>query len=169
MLRAVARNQCRTDFLRLERRHLLVQSADTFPLGVVQHRQVAGAGNVVFGEFARGTDVDDLIEGRKVGYGGRQTGLNFQRGAKDTIRSLPLSHGHGRGCKIVFAGLRVFWKWITGMSWRTAGLSRCSQDKHTTTRAHDAPASVDFYTTFRVAALRSSARRLTTLRRSVMI
>jgi hypothetical protein len=33
---------------------------------------------VVFGKFARGTGVDDLIEGREVCYGGGQAGLDFQ-------------------------------------------------------------------------------------------
>src|SRR4030042_3251801 len=53
--------------------------------GGAQPRQVDRAGDVVFGEFARGTDIDDLIEGREFIYGGGQAGLDFR--GKQGIRS----------------------------------------------------------------------------------
>ncbi|HJX57955.1 MAG TPA: hypothetical protein VJ325_04485, partial [Thiobacillus sp.] len=60
---------------------------------------------VVFGKFAGGSNVDDLIEGREFCYGGGQAGLNFRGNTGDTIRFAPLSHGRGRGCKTVSAML----------------------------------------------------------------
>jgi hypothetical protein len=40
---------------------LLVQGADAGPLLVVQHGQVDGPGQVVFGKLGGGTGVDDLV------------------------------------------------------------------------------------------------------------
>src|SRR5512139_1913361 len=135
MLRDVARNQCRTDFLCLERRHLLVQGADTLPLGAVQHRQVDGTGNVVVGKFAGGTDVDDLIEGRKVGYGGGQTGLNFQ-GDTRRIRS-GCYHCHTTvavAAKPCLLDCSFLWDGNRGV-WRTAACLAAARIDTTTGRA----------------------------------
>ena len=57
-------------FLGFERGNLLVQGADFGTLGIVEYRAVDGAGDMVFGKFGGGADVDDfIVAGRKVGDG----------------------------------------------------------------------------------------------------
>ena len=59
--RDVVADQGRADFFGIERRHLLVDRADLCALGVVQHRAVDRAGDVIVGEFAFRTDIDDGV------------------------------------------------------------------------------------------------------------
>jgi hypothetical protein len=53
----------------LERGDLLVERADLGALRVVEDRAVDGAGNVVFGKFGGGADVDDFVEAAEIGKG----------------------------------------------------------------------------------------------------
>ena len=50
----IARHQCRADFLGFERRNLLVYGADALTLGVVQYRQIDGAGECGLLQTRRG-------------------------------------------------------------------------------------------------------------------
>jgi len=59
------------DFLRIEGGDLLVDRTDAFAFGVVQHRQVDRTGDVILGEFALGTDVDNLVKIIELCYGDR--------------------------------------------------------------------------------------------------
>src|SRR6185437_1027521 len=50
-VRDVAGDECGTELARFERRHLDVERADARALGVVEHREVDGAGKVVERKF----------------------------------------------------------------------------------------------------------------------
>lgn len=62
MHRDIARDHCRADAGRLERRDLLVHRPDDHALLVAEHGRIDGAGNVVLGEFERRADIDDFVE-----------------------------------------------------------------------------------------------------------
>ena len=83
MARDVLRHQRRAQFLRVERRDLLVERADPRALLVVEHRRRDRARHVVFGKFGRGAHVDDRVEcGERFGGNGDQ---GFGRGFHSAI------------------------------------------------------------------------------------
>ena len=65
----VARHQCGTGLLGVERRALLVQRADMRALLVGEHRRRERAGHVVLGVFGRRAHVDDFVEIADLGDG----------------------------------------------------------------------------------------------------
>ncbi len=60
--RDIGRHQRGADAFGFEWRGLLVERADTRPLGVVEHREIDRAGHAVRGEFVFRTDVDNLVK-----------------------------------------------------------------------------------------------------------
>jgi len=69
VVRDVARDQCRTQFARFERRYLLVQRPHACAFVVVEYRRIEGAGKPVDGEFPLAAHIDD---GGVFGAGGQR-------------------------------------------------------------------------------------------------
>ena len=69
MMRDVARDQRGTHALRVERRQLLVCSADLRTLGVVEHRTVEGSRDMIDRELARRAHIDQLVKFGDLCYG----------------------------------------------------------------------------------------------------
>ena len=67
--RNVAADQRSADFLRIERRDLFVERADTDAFFIVKYRAVGGAGDVILGEFRLGTHVNHLVKLGELCYG----------------------------------------------------------------------------------------------------
>ena len=62
----VARNQRRARSFGIEGRNLLVHGADARPFLVVQNRVIERAGDVVFSEFGRRADIDNVVKFRQL-------------------------------------------------------------------------------------------------------
>ena len=88
---------------------MLVKGADNDALCVIEHRQIDGPGNVVFGEFCRAASVDYFVKVRQLCYGRDAFMHDFADAHGRARHSFPnmneikltqFSHGGGCGCKI---------------------------------------------------------------------
>lgn len=98
VVRNVFGNVSRTDSFGVERGVLLVEGADFDTLFIVEHRAVDRSGDVIFGKFRGGANIDDFIEAAVVFDLLNASNAIFHGGYFNSGRALRQTLSSKRGC-----------------------------------------------------------------------